>query len=122
MEVAVSGDSAAARDWMLIAPYRVDADRANQKCYDIDPTLLVLDTDSGTPHESGVAAYHRDFVYRTTPIQGFNQGTIAESVKSLRQTLTTGIQPLENSSPQVLNALQFMYQNYGLSFGAMRNE
>lgn len=117
VEVAVSGDCSTGRDWMLIAPYRVDADQHNQKCYDVDPTLLVLDTDTGSPHPSGVAAYHQDFSLRTSQIQGFDQGTIPQTVQSLRQTLTTGVQPLESGSPQALNALSFMYEKYGNEFG-----
>jgi hypothetical protein len=117
IEVAVSGDDSTGRDWMLIAPYRVDADKSNQKCYDVDPTLLVLDTDSGTPHPSGVAAYHQDFFQRTSPIQGFDQGTVPQTVHALRQALTTGVQPLESGSPQALNALSFMYEKYGKDFG-----
>lgn len=122
VEVAVSGDASSGRDWMLIAPYRVDSNKKNEKCYDIDPTLFVLDTDTGVPHESGVAAYHQSFDYRTSPIQGFDQGTIPQTVQGLRQSLTTGVQPLESGSPQVLNALQFMYQKYGESFGSSENE
>ncbi len=116
IEVAVSGDPSTRRDWMLIAPYRVDADKNNQKCYDVDPTLLVLDTDSGTLLTSGVAAYHQDFSLRTSQIQGFDQGTITQTVQSLRQTLITGAQPLESGSPQALNALGFMYEKYGKEF------
>jgi hypothetical protein len=76
----------------------------------------VLDTDTGKPHESGVAAYHQSFSQRTTEITGFDQGTIAQAVQSLRQSLTTGVQPLQSGSQQVLNALQFMHQKYGTSF------
>ncbi len=122
VEVAVSGDAATGRDWMLVAPYRVDANKANQKCYDIDPTLLILDADTGTPHPSGVAAYHQNFADRTSPIAGFDQGTVPQTVQALRQTLTNGVRPLESGSPQVLNALQFMYQKYGLAFGTSGSE
>ena len=122
VEVACSGDVSAGRDWMLIAPYRVDTDKNNEKCYDIDPTLFVLDTDTGTPHKSGVAAYHQDFTYRTSAIQGFEQSTLPQTVQSLRESLTTGVHPLESGSPQVLNALQFMHQKYGESFGSSESE
>lgn len=67
VEVAVSGDCSTGRDWMLIAPYRLDAAKNNQTCYDLDPTLLVLATDTASPHPSGVAAYHQDFSHRTPP-------------------------------------------------------
>jgi hypothetical protein len=120
VEVAVSGDASTGKDWMLIAPYRVDANKNNEKCYDIDPTLLVLDSDTGAAHESGVAAYHQDFAHRTSTIQGFEQGSISQTVQSLRRALTTAVQPLESGSPQVSNALRFMYEKYGPSFGSSK--
>lgn len=122
VEIACSGDVASGRDWMLIAPYRVDEDGDNKKCYDIDPTLLVLDTDTGKPHASGVAAYHQDFAERTSPIQGFDEGTLSQTVQNLRSRLATGTKPVENGSPQTLNALSFMYEKYGPSFGSSEGE
>ena len=122
VEVAVSGDDSTGKDWMLIAPYRVDKNKDNEKCYDIDPTLLVLDSDTGSPHVSGVAAYHQDFDHRTSPIEGMDQGTISQTVQTLRQSLQPSDQPLESGSPQVLSALQFMHEKFGPSFGASEDE
>jgi hypothetical protein len=116
-EVVCSGDISTGRDWILIAPYRVDAKKSNEKLYDIDPTLFVFDTDTGTPHKSGVAAYHQGFNCRTSQITGFKQYSLPQTVECLRQSLTTGLLPMESGSPQALNALQFMRQKYGESFG-----
>lgn len=122
VEVACSGDPTSGRDWMLIAPYRVDAANDNKKCYDVDPTLFVLDTDSGSPHPSGVAAYHQGFGDRTSAIDGYDTGSLPQTVQSLRSSLTTGVQPLESGSPPTLNALSFMYQKYKSDFGDTTSE
>ena len=116
VEVACSGDASSGHDWMLIAPYRVDVDKNNKKVYDVDPTLLVLDTDTGNPHPSGVAAYHQSFDERTSDIEGFDQGSSPQTVQSLRSSLTTDVQPLASGSEPTLNALSFMYQKYGPIF------
>lgn len=122
VEVVVSGDPPSGYDWMVIVPYRVDANKLNEKCFDVDPTLFVLDSDKGTQHPSGVAAYHQDFPYRTSPIAGFRYGTIPQTVQALREHITTGVQPLVSGSPQALNALSFMYNKYSTAFGQQRGE
>src|SRR5947209_2413830 len=64
--VATSGDPSSQLDWMVVAPYRVDASKAtNEKSIDIDPVLFVLDCNSGSPHPSGAVAYHQSFADRT---------------------------------------------------------
>ena len=107
--VATSGEEATGRDWMIVAPYRLDASKAtNEKCYDIDPVLFVLESDTGSPHPSGAVAYHQTFADRTTPVTGFKDMTLEVAVNDLRSKVTTGLLPLPAAPPGVLEAMQHM--------------
>lgn len=117
VEIAVSGEVPSGRDWMLIVPYRVDGD-SGKKVYDADPVLTVLDSDSGMPSSSGVVARHRNFPERTTELLGYEHGTIEDTVKDLRQKLTTGVEPLASGSQTLLNALSYMHNKYKDQFGS----
>jgi len=115
--IATSGDASANRDWMVVAPYRVDhtAD-ANRKCIDVDPVLFVFDRDATTPHPSGVVAYHQEFIGRTSMIEDSQPQNLDDAVAKLRTKVLSGINPLQTAPPQVLEALQHMVDKYGLKF------
>lgn len=111
IEVAVSGEAPTGRDWMVIAPYRLDVN-SGKKFYDVDPILTVLDADSGIPSTSGVVAFHQDFGGRTTEVDGHETDDFASTVSELRNELVTGIAPLESGSPTLLNGLAHMYKKF----------
>lgn len=115
--VATSGDPSSLCDWMVIAPYRVDeTKKTNEKCIDIDPVLLVLDSDSGSPHPSGAVAYHQNFTDRTTAVPGYDKVDLDAAVADLRTKVTTGLEPLETAPPQVLSALHHMVGKFRADF------
>ncbi len=115
--VAASGDPSSCRDWMVIAPYRVDASKTtNEKYIDIDPVLLVLDSDFGTPHPSGAVAYHQKFHDRTSAVPGYEKVNVDDAVADLRTKVTTGLEPLEAAPPQVLSALHHMVGKFRSDF------
>lgn len=115
--VAASGDLSSHRDWMVVAPYRVDASKkTSEKCIDIDPVLLVLDSNSGLPHPSGAVAYHQTFPDRTTTIPGYEKVDLEAAVADLRTKVTAGIEPLEAAPPQVLSALHHMVGKFRADF------
>jgi hypothetical protein len=117
VSVAVSGDATTGKEWMVVAPYRVDSSKqTNDKCYDIDPVLFVLDSDTGTSHASGVVAYHQEYPGRTTLVPGYEQVTVEHTVQFLRSKLITGMQPLDQAPPEVLESLQHMVQEFGFVF------
>ena len=116
--VAISGDpSCPSRDWMVVAPYRVDASKkTNEKCIDVDPVLFVLDSDSGSPHPSGAVAYHQKFTDRTTTVHGYEKVDVDDAVADLRRKVTAGLEPLESAPPQVLTALHHMVGKFRADF------
>ena len=116
VEVAVSGEVPSGRDWMVIAPHRVDED-SGCKVHDVDPILAVLESDTGVPSPSGVVALHQGFPGRTTDIDGIDCGNLDQTVGELRRTLETGVAPLENGSQATLNALAHMYTKFNDQFG-----
>lgn len=119
--VAVSGEAVTGNDWLVAVPYRLDEavdqnSGTKKKVYDLDPTIMVLDTDTGTPHPSGAAAYHQKFTGRTTDVGELDNEPMDVAVSGLRDKLTTGVAPLESAPPEVLSALHFMHQKFGPSF------
>lgn len=115
--VATSGDVQSGRDWIVVAPYRVDESKeTKEKCIDIDPVLFVLDGNSQTFHCSGVIAYHQQFEGRTTSIPGYEQMKFDDAVAELREKVTTGSAPLDTAPPQVLMALEKMVGKFRTDF------
>lgn len=115
--VVASGDASASRDWMVVAPYRVDASKmTNEKCIDIDPVLFVFDSNSGSPHPSGSVAYHQKFSGRTTAVPGYEKVDVDDAVSDLRTKVTTGLAPLPNAPPEVLSALHYMVNKFRADF------
>jgi hypothetical protein len=116
--VAVSGEAATGRDWLCICPYRVDEEKkTGEKVYDLDPVLMViLDTNTGKPHPSGVAVFHQDFLGRTIPAPGFMGQPLDVSVSGLRQSFQIGVTSLQTAPPEVLSALQHMYNKFSSAF------
>lgn len=115
--VAASGDLSSHRDWMVVAPYRADVSKkTSEKCIDLDPVLLVLDSDLGLPHPSGAVAYHQTFPDRTTNIPGFEKVDLKATVADLRTRVIAGIGPLETAPPQVLSALHHMVGKFRADF------
>ena len=104
--VATSGSVTEGRDWMVVCPARVDAKAG---AYDIDPAIIVLDSTSLEPGPSGLVGYHQNYDGRTEAITGAydwqdHQGTVAD----LRTQITTGVAPLAEAPPEVLNSLHHM--------------
>jgi len=115
--VATSGDSSEGRDWMVVAPYRVDWSKVtNEKCIDIDPVLFVFDSNSGSPHPSGSVAYHQDFSGRTTAVPGYETVDVDVAVSDLRTKVMTGLDPLPTAPPEVLASLQHMVNKFRSDF------
>jgi hypothetical protein len=115
--VAASGEAVTGRDWMIVAPYRLDESKSTkEKCYDIDPVLFVLDSTDNTPHPSGVVAYHQDFDRRTTPAPGYGSYPMQDAVSEIRSKVVSGLQPLEQAEPEVLNSLQHMVRKFRSDF------
>lgn len=115
--VATSGDGSAGRDWMVVAPYRVDHTKDPiKKCIDVDPVLFVFDRDATAPHPSGVVAYHQEFHGRTSTIEDSQPQNLDDAVARLRTKVLSGVSPLQTAPPQVLEALQHMVDKYGLNF------
>jgi hypothetical protein len=111
--VACSGDESSRCDWLAVVPYRVDTSgTAGHKVCDLDPVLLVLDSDTGTPHDSGVVAYHRDFPGRTTALPGYETLSKEQTVSTVRSNLTSNMHALGNAPREVLNALHYMVNQY----------
>ena len=107
--VAVSGDNTNQRDWMVICPFRIDqTGRQRDKVYDIDPFVVTLDQNSGTPSLTGIVAYHQDFDQRTSPVSGFQHVSREATVAALRLQMVTGAAPIATAPAPVLNALQHM--------------
>ena len=115
--VATSGDAPAGRDWMVVAPYRVDSSKgSNEKCIDIDPVLFVFDSNTGTPHPSGAVAYHQDYPGRTTSVPGYETVQVEDAVCGLRAKVTTGLEPLPDAPSEVLSSLQNMVKKFRTDF------
>jgi hypothetical protein len=115
--VAVSGDLTSSRDWMVVAPYRVDeSKKTHEKCLDIDPVLFVIDRNSGSTHPSGAVAYHQDFSGRTTEVPGYKTVDLSFTVSDLRAKVITGLNPLPNGPPEVLSSLQHMVKKFRADF------
>lgn len=111
--VACSGDASTGCDWLAIVPYRVDTSgTAGHKVCDLDSVLLVLDSDTGTPHVSGVAAYHRDFPGRTTPLPGYETLSKEQTVSAVRANITSNLSALGDAPSEVLNALHYVVNQY----------
>ncbi len=115
--VASSGNPVDHRDWLVIAPYRVDTKkRSDGKCIDIDPVLLVLDSNTGAPHPSGVVAYHQNFSDRTKDVPGFEQLSTSETVHRLKTSIVSGRVPFEKAPAEVLSALHHMVDKFRSNF------
>jgi len=115
--VAASGDATSGRDWMVVAPYRVDeTKKTHEKCIDIDPVLFVFDSNSGSPHPSGSVAYHQDFSGRTTAVPGYETVDVAVAVSDLRAKVMSGLDPLPAAPPEVLSSLQHMVTKFRSDF------
>lgn len=109
VSVAVSGDANQGRDWMVICPFRVDqSGTQGAKVYDIDPFIVTLDPDSGTPSLTGIVAYHQSFEGRTESVSGYQHLSKEATVAALRGQLITGAAPISAAPPPVINALQHM--------------
>ena len=115
--VAASGDPVTGRDWLVVVPYRLDYGKeAATKVHDLDPVVMVLDTNTGTPHPSGVVAYHQKFTGRTSLVDGLNSEPLDVAVQAVRQELFTGLAPLEAAPAEVVSALHHMHQKFGPAF------
>jgi hypothetical protein len=107
--VAVSGDEKNQRDWMIICPFRLDeSGTKGDKVYDIDPFVVTLDQDTGSPSLTGIVAYHQKFNGRPSPISGYQSLSREATVAALRQQVVTGSSPISAAPPPVLNALRHM--------------
>lgn len=123
VSVAISGeaptghDCPTRHDWMVVAPYRVDElKKTGEKCIDIDPVLFFFDSNTGSPHPSGVVAYHQNFSGRTTPYPGYETANLDAAVADLRMKITTELEPLESAPTEVLSALHHMVGKFRTDF------
>lgn len=117
LTIAASGDTRTGHDWLIIAPYRLDSSKTtNEKYYDIDPVLFVLDSNTGASHPSGVVAYHQSFPNRNCPVPGFAETPLDVAVAELRTKVITGLQPLSMAQPEVHEAMQHMVTKFKSDF------
>lgn len=108
--VAVSGDPSAGVDYMVVCPYRVDtslqSDGAKLLVYDIDPAIIVLDSESKPISSSGLALYHQNFSGRTSHIPNIiSFSGYEQSVAHLRSQVVTGKVRIDKAPPETLSAL-----------------
>jgi hypothetical protein len=116
--VALSGCAPDQHDYMVICPYRVDRDRGNQQMvYDIDPTIITLDSISLEPSPVAVIGYHQSFLNRTSPITGFAYTDIYTTVNALKQTIYTTGQALSCIPQPVENGLHHMADYFRKHYG-----
>ena len=114
--IATSGDEHG-RDWMVIAPYRVDdSGTAGQKVHDLDPFVVTFDANSGSPAATGIVGYHQNFDNRTSAISGYKQLTKAQTVAALRNQINTGSYPLTGAAAEVQKALHHMANLFEKNF------
>ena len=103
--------------WIGIVLKRVDEKpKSTEKVLDRDSALFVLQSNSGDEHPSGVITYHQKHPERTTDLPGYEFDTIDQTVIDLRQTLTTGIVPLEQAPSDVRSALSHLHDKFGADF------
>jgi|GEM_PF-2185121 len=118
--VALSGCAPDQHDYMVICPYRVDRNRSEQTMvYDLDPTIITLDSISLEPSPVAVIGYHQNFLGRTSPISGFAYTDIYTTVGKLKDFILTTGQPLSSIPSPVERGLHHMAdyfrQNYGIA-------
>jgi hypothetical protein len=111
--VATSGCVDSGHDFMVVCPYRVDKMRSDdgtwQPVHDIDPAIIVLDSDTKSLSPSGLVAFHQSFDGRTKSITG--QGEITnyfKTVADLQAEVKTAAKVLSEAPPEVISALQHM--------------
>jgi hypothetical protein len=107
--VAVSGEANSSTDWLVVCPFRVDEDKDDgRKSYDLDPFVITADRTVGELAPIGIVAYHQRFEGRTTPVDGFEEFTLCETVATLKQRLPSEPTDISQIPLPVRNALDHM--------------
>jgi len=108
--VAVSGEPTSNVEYMLVIPHRVDTatnhDKTQTLVYDLDPAILILDSETKEVSPSGLTLFHQNFDGRTSPVGSemvFED--YSKSVAELKSLIVTGETPLQEAPDPVLNAL-----------------
>jgi hypothetical protein len=113
VSVAVSGSAESNQAWMAICPYRVDT---SSRCgshrhlvYDIDPAMVVFNTESMHHSVSGLVAYHQDFLGRTTTASAeCDIRELPQTVEQIQQSVVSQLKPLDEAHQPVLESLHHM--------------
>jgi hypothetical protein len=109
--VAISACSADQRDYMLIAPNRVDwADKGKGYCYDMDPFIGYFDSDSGEPCRTGVFCYHGKFPGRSEPVEESLEhcDNLEGAVTTLKEKVMSSSQCIDQVDHRIKEAMNFM--------------
>lgn len=115
--VAVSG-TPGGQDWMIICPHRIDvqsvsaSDEGFQAMSDIDPLIVVVDSDTSIPGPSGIIGYHQNFEGRTTAIEEHHFSDVATTVSQLRSKIIPSMQHIDEAPESVKNALFHMHKRF----------
>ncbi len=107
--VAVSGEPTSNIQYMLVCPHRVDAntnsDGSKTLVYDIDPLIVILDSETKEFSPSGLVLFHQKFDGRTSQVdEAIEFEDYPQSVAKLKSQLVTGQVPLDNAPPEIQNA------------------
>jgi hypothetical protein len=108
--VATSACEEDGRNYMFIAPVRVDSQDIHIVT-DIDPIIMVADLTSGTPAPSGCVRFHRDFEGRTE-IERIIIDPIDTPVSALRKSVKTSKKIFRYAPKRFTNAMHYMARIY----------
>ncbi len=109
--VAVSACSADQRDYMLIAPNRVDwASKGKGYSYDMDPFIGYFDSNSGEPCRTGIFLYHGKFPGRSEPVKESLEhcNNLDEAVTTLKEKVMSSVQCIDQVDHRIKEAMNFM--------------
>jgi hypothetical protein len=111
VRVAISACSAERRDYMLIAPNRLDrADKGSGYCHDMDPFIAYFDSESGKPCRTDIFCYHGRFRGRSEPVKDLleHSNDLEETVATLKEKVISSSQPIDEVDDRIKEAMHFM--------------
>jgi hypothetical protein len=104
--VAVAVTGVGDLDYIVAMPIRPDKQKSGSaKDIDIDPVVFCYKRDDLEVYPTGVALSHQNFPGRTSPLTGYEDFTLEETLEELREKIVTGYFPISSSADYYTNAI-----------------